>query len=267
MLHPEHDLLCAEVRSWYQTSSPAFQVTRARYGFYRRNPKVEGSAHVIVGDATPLDLATLLAEAREYFGGCEFDLWIDDRSKDAVLGPALTTAGWVRSESTVYLAHVVEAPDEPKNTSVTIEPITAATLRDFVVVKLQGFANSDGRPTEEQLAQEMVLKEQDFRGPGRFLTARVKGEIAAILGFYEGNADRLIFNLATRVPFRMKGIAKLLLDFVLADSRKKGCRSVIINTNPDDTPIEWYRRIGFTDEVYWHRKYVNPGVSVSVSSE
>jgi GNAT superfamily N-acetyltransferase len=260
MLHPEHDLLCAEVRSWYQTPSPLFQVTRAKYGFYRRNPKVEGSACIIVGDATPHEVAALLADAREYFGGCEFDLWIDDRCKDAALGPAFTAAGWIQSHAVVYLAHVGEAPDEPKNSSVTIDPITAATLRDFVVVKLRGFANSEEQPTAEQLAQEMVLKEQDFRGPGRFLAARVMGEMAAILAFYEGNADRLIFNLATRVPFRMKGIAKLLLDFVLADSRKKGCRSVIINTNPDDTPIKWYRRIGFTDEVYWHRTYVNPRV-------
>ena len=56
----------------------------------------------------------------------------------------------------------------------------------------------------------------------------------------------------------MKGIAKILLDFVLADSHAKGCRSVILNTDPADTPINWYRRIGFTEEVYWHRRYSYP---------
>lgn len=266
MLHPDHDRLCAEVRSWYRTPSAAYQVVRRKYGIYRRNPAVEGSARVIVEDVEPRDVPAFLADAHEYFGEPEVHIWIDDRSRDAVLGPALTAASCARSESAVYLAHLGETPNAPVTTDVIIEPVTAATLKDFVIVKLQGFASSEEQPTADQFAQEMALKEQDFRGPGRFFAARAKGEIAAIVAYYEGNLDRLIFNLATRVPFRMKGIAKLLLDFVLADSHAKGCRSVIINTNPDDTPITWYRRIGFTDEVYWHRSYLYPSPNKTIHS-
>ena len=257
MLHPHHGQVCEELRSWYRTPGGPYQIVRRKYGFYRRNLAVAGSARIIVEDATPGEVPALVADARQYFGEGEVDLWIDDRSRDAVLGPGLVAAGCMRSDATVYLAHVGSIPSAPFDPHVTIEPVTAATLKDFVVVKLQGFANSEETPTADHIAREFAVREQEFRGVGRFVLARIAGETAAVLAFYEG-ADRLIFNLATRVPFRMKGIAKLLLDFALVDSRAQSCRSVIINTNPDDTPIKWYRRIGFSDEVYWRRSYLCP---------
>jgi hypothetical protein len=86
---------------------------------------------------------------------------------------------------------------------VSIEPITAATLKDFVIVKLQSFANSEDTPDAGRVRAEDASR-RDFRGPGRFFAARATGETAAVLAYYEGKSDRLIFNLATRVPFRMK---------------------------------------------------------------
>ena len=127
-------------------------------------------------------------------------------------------------------------------------------MLDYVAVKLRGFANSEGEPPTEHVKQELALRRRELAGRGRFFIARAGDEPAAILGYYEGN-DRLIFNLATRTPFRMKGIARQLLSKVVVDSYDKGCRSVIINTNPNDTPIQWYRRLGFKDEVRWGRNY------------
>jgi ribosomal protein S18 acetylase RimI-like enzyme len=197
----------------------------------------------------------MLADARDYFGQTEIDLWIDDRSKNATLGAALVNQRCVRSESTIYLAHVGALPKASVTAAdLVIEPVTAVNLKDFVVVKLKGFANSEDEPPPECIEREIAVREKEMRGPGRFFIARTMGEDVAILGYFEGR-DRLIFNLATRVPFRMTGIAKVLLDSTLADSRDGGCRSVIINTNPEDTPINWYRRIGFTDEVYWRQTY------------
>jgi len=98
------------------------------------------------------------------------------------------------------------------------------------------------------------VRQSELASMGRFFIARVGDEPAASLGYYDGT-DRLIFNLATRMPFRMRGIAKQLLCGVVANSYDQGCRSVVINTDPSDTPIQWYRRFGFTDEVYWRRNY------------
>jgi ribosomal protein S18 acetylase RimI-like enzyme len=128
-------------------------------------------------------------------------------------------------------------------------------LIDYVLVKLKGFANSEDAPSVEHVAEELAVRERELASLGRFSIARVGNEPAAILGYYDGS-DRLIFNLATRTPFRMRGIARQLLCQVIEDSYDQGCRSVIINTDPNDTPIQWYRRLGFTDEVYWRRSYL-----------
>ena len=53
----------------------------------------------------------------------------------------------------------------------------------------------------------------------------------------------------------MRGLARQLLYKVLTDATAQKCSSVIINTDPEYTPIKWYRRIGFVDEVYWYRSY------------
>jgi len=99
------------------------------------------------------------------------------------------------------------------------------------------------------------VRQSELASMGRFLIARVRDEPAAILGYYDGS-DRLIFNLATRMPFRMGGLARHLLCQVVAESYEQGCSSVVINTDPSDTPIKWYQRLGFTDEVYWRRNYL-----------
>ncbi len=46
----------------------------------------------------------------------------------------------------------------------------------------------------------------------------------------------------------------------LSDGYAKGRRSVLINADPDDTPVQIYRRLGFTDEVYWRRRYRMAGL-------
>ena len=93
-----------------------------------------------------------------------------------------------------------------------------------------------------------------LRGQGRFLLARVAGEPASVVGFYEGE-DRFIHHLATRVPFRRRGIASRLISEVLAGARESGCRSTIISAAERGHPVGLYRSLGFTDEVYWRREY------------
>jgi ribosomal protein S18 acetylase RimI-like enzyme len=86
------------------------------------------------------------------------------------------------------------------------------------------------------------------------MLGRLEGEPAGIIGWYEGE-DRHIFLLATRVPFRKRGIGRYLLCAALRDAYARGARSVIISADPDDTPVQLYRRLGFTDEVYWRDRY------------
>lgn len=66
---------------------------------------------------------------------------------------------------------------------------------------MKGFADSEAEPDEEEFRQRVALRRAEMSGEGRFLLARVSGESASVLGFYEGD-DRFIFSLATRLTFR-----------------------------------------------------------------
>jgi GNAT superfamily N-acetyltransferase len=255
--HPQHNQLCAEVRSWYRASAPelGYQVAHRGFGFYGRPGGNPHSARIIIERLFPNEIAILQADARNFFGHVEIDIWIDDRETDDILGPALLRAGCHLRGATIYLAYVGEPPGIKPLPNVSLEPVSAALLKEFAIVKLKGFGNTEDQPSAERVAQEMASRAAELRGSGRCLLARVADEAVAVIGYYEGN-DRLVFNLATRVPFREMGVARLLLSTVLRDAYRRRCRSVIINTDPADTPVNWYRRLGFTDEVYWHRSYL-----------
>lgn len=261
MPHAEHDRVAEEVRSWYRTSFPemGYRVERRRFGFYGRNDSSPGSGRIVVEALTPRDVTEFLEDARQYFDTHEqataIDIWLDDQAADRTLGPDLVAAGCSRRNATIYLAHVGPPPTVPDRRDVTIEQVTAATLTDFATVRLKGFANSENQPPDEQIAREVAIRRAELNGSGRCLIGRVGGEPAAILAYYAGS-DRLIFLLATRVPMRKRGIAGQLLLRTIMDAYDSGCRSVIINTNPEDTPIQWYRRQGFSDAVYWYRSYL-----------
>lgn len=254
--HPEHDRLHEEVSSWYQTSVPGlgYHAEPRRFGVYRRHAEQLDSGLIIVRSVAPDEAPEFLADARSYFENRPVAIWIDDKDVDVVLGPVLVAAGCAIEKANTHLAHVGPRPERGDRSDISVERVTADTVRDYAIVKLKGFANSEDEPAVEDLEQELAVRRRELASLGRFLVARVGDEPAAILGYYDGD-DRLVFNLATRTPFRMKGIAMHLLCGVVADSYDQGCRSVIINTDPSDTPIRWYRRLGFTDEVYWRRSY------------
>ena len=256
MRHPEHERLSEEVRSWYRTSTPelGYQVVQRRFGSYRRHAEDPDSGLIIVDAISPDEVPEFLADATSYFGQRAVNIWIEDRKPDATLGPALIAAGAASDKENTHLAHVGTRPERFQLPGITVERVTADTLMDYVLVKLKGFANSEDAPPVEDVEKELAVRQSELASMGRFLIARVHYQPAAILGYYDGS-DRLIFNLATRTPFRMRGIARHLLCQVVADSYDQGCRSVVINTDPDDTPVQWYRRLAFTDEVYWRRSY------------
>jgi ribosomal protein S18 acetylase RimI-like enzyme len=264
MRHPEHDRLVEVVRTWYSRSYPAMGYLREarRFGVYTRNPRVPGGMAngALLRGVAAGQVPALLADLRDYFGGGPVSLVVDDRRADALLGPALVAAGCSRGAAQAHLAHVGPAPESPAIPGLTIEPATEANLRDYAITKLEGFADGEAEPADEAVRNELAFRRAEMGGEGRFLLARLAGEPAAIVAWYEGE-DRSIFLLATRVPFRGRGIARALLCHVLAEASARGCRAVIINADPDDTPIRLYRRLGFTDEVYRRRGYRLPAAT------
>jgi GNAT superfamily N-acetyltransferase len=255
--HPHHDTVAATLQTWYTSAAPAMgvQVERRPFGIYQRYGPNNGE--VTLRDVAPADVPALLTDVRAYYGDASVGIYLDERQAEASVGPALVQAGCTKGTAETHLVHVGAAPAVRPVPGVVLEPLTAATLTEWATTKLQGFASSEAVPDPQRLAAEVAMRRADMADTGRFAFARAGGDPAAIVGLFDGD-DRHIFLLATRVPFRHRGIARWLLAHTIAAAYADGCRSVLINCDPADTPIRLYRRLGFTDEVYWRQRYEPP---------
>jgi ribosomal protein S18 acetylase RimI-like enzyme len=137
---------------------------------------------------------------------------------------------------------------------LSVEAVNADTIEEAMRTERKGFSGSEAEPDAEKRRRRLTLRRAEMVGQGRFLLARVAGQPASVVAFYEGE-DRFVHHLATRVPFRRGGIASRLLKEVLAGSQARGCRSSIISAAEKGRPVGLYRSLGFTDEVYWRREY------------
>jgi ribosomal protein S18 acetylase RimI-like enzyme len=255
MRHPEHDAIAAEVRSWYTQSLPnmGIQAEQRRYGVYRRNLKAPDYCDLVVQSLQPDAVPDFLADVRKYYGNHSVKISVYRREIDLAVRETLCAAGCSRIEHT-YLVHGGEIPKASSVPGLIVELVTHANLLDYQISMLKAFGNSEAKPEPNEIESGLALRRAELDGSGCFLIARVEGEAAGVIAWYEGK-DRFIFLLGTRIPFRNRGIARQLLCYVVADTYAKSCRSVLLNTNPEDTPIHLYRRMGFTDEVYWRARY------------
>lgn len=255
--HTAHDEVARSIRAAYSNSYPSmgYHVERRPFGFYQRHDA--GFGAVTVAGARPTDGPALLADARRYYGDMPFGIYIDDPALERTLGPALEAVGCQPGAVQVQLAHVGPAPEIRSVLGVVLEEMTDATVVEWCETKLQGFANSEAEPDPERVRLEAALRRAEMAGEGRFQLARAGSEAAAILGLYAAE-DVTVFLLATRLPFRNRGVARWLLSHTIAEAYSRERRAVTISCDPDDTPIRLYRRLGFTDEVHWRRRYEPP---------
>jgi len=254
--HRRHDELVSELRLWYARSVPemGFYVQERRFGFYQRQ-KDTGRVRATVRHLAAEDVPRFLQDLREYAGEEEVTFYVDDRGLDERIGPVLVERGCAPDVAEVFLAHTGGMPlltSEPE--SLSVEAVNGDTLEEAMRTERKAFADSEAEPDAEDFRRRLALRRAEMGGQGRFLVARVGGEPASVVAFYEGE-DRFIHHLATRVPFRRRGIARWLLGEVLAGARERGCRSTIISAAEEGRPIDLYRSLGFTDEVYWRREY------------
>jgi ribosomal protein S18 acetylase RimI-like enzyme len=254
--HPRHDELVSELGVWYTRSVPemGFYVHERRFGFYQRQEdtsRVRATVRHLPAD----DVPRFLRDLREYSGEEEIRFYLDDRGLDERIGPVLLESGCTPEVAEVFLAHTGGMPLlAPKPLDLSVEAVNEGTIEEAMRTERMGFSGSEAEPDAEDFRQRLDLRRAEMGGQGRFLLARVAGEPASALAFYEGE-DRFVHHLGTRVPFRGRGIARWLLSEVLAGARERGCRSTIISAAENGRPAVLYRSLGFTDEVYWRREY------------
>ena len=253
--HPEHDAVAAEVRSWYTASTPAIGLSliSTSDGFLTESDRALCN-RLVLTQGRAEGVADALARAAGLFGTSAFEVWVDDRSGAEHLTPALRSAGMEPVSDTVVLALLGSVRADRGPDGLVLEDVVDTRgLEQWATVKIQSFADSEERPGPEQLQAE--LAERQVEWPiCRYQVARLDGEVVAILGHYTGQ-DQMVFNLATRLPFRHRGIARSMLARWSGAGDGHGTRSYLINCDDGGPAEALYRRLGFTDEVYWYRRY------------
>jgi GNAT superfamily N-acetyltransferase len=237
-------------------STPAIglSVLPTRYGFLTDSDRVERK-RLLLTEESPYAVAACLDDATGFFGTPTFEVWVDDRVRAERLTPALTSAGMESVEDTVVLALVGPVRADPRVEGLVIEEVSdSEQLREWATIKIQGFSDVGELPAPNRLRMELAERQAEWP-VCRYQVARLNGEGVAILGHYTGR-DQMVFNLATRLPFRRHGIARSLLARWSEEDGEQPVRSRLINCDDGGPAHALYHRLGFTDEVYWHRRFL-----------
>lgn len=136
------------------------------------------------------------------------------------------------------------APEVPGLELVALHPESPSEeIRDYLLTQRQGFDPANQTtPDEGQIRQTRL----DFLvGGWRAYLARLDGEPAAVGGFGRiiGEVTE-IASIATRLPFRRRGIATQMTAFLTGEAFRLGARTVCL-TAEDERAGRVYERIGY----------------------
>ena len=162
------------------------------------------------------------------------------------LASTLLAAGFVE-EARLHLMICTPATVQPIVSSPGLEivEVTAQSPRhdvyDFMLAQRQGFNPAySARPTEEEIQQF-----RDGGGGNAHFLARIDGEAASAGGFgapYDGISE--IVGIATRAPFRRRGIASALTALATETAFERGVEIACL-TAGDERAGRVYERIGY----------------------
>ncbi len=253
-MHPDHDVLAAEVASWYTTSTPEIgsEINQFWYGYQSNLSPTTARVTLRVDD--PGQVPEALRAARIASGMRLVNIRVDDRDRAVRLDDALRESGCERGDATTHLALVGAMAGNAGPADLVIENVDATGLEAWATVKLQAFDDTESAPAPDRLAREVATRRSELAIVDCQI-GTLGGESVAVLAYYRG-IDQMVFNLATRVPYRHKGVAQAMLAHWINAGRANGCRSFMINATDVGRPAQLYRRLGFTDEIYWYQTYV-----------
>jgi hypothetical protein len=178
------------------------------------------------------------------------EVWVEDRARAGRLAPALSELGYASGPATTYLALVGDVRARVRG---DLALVAARDEVDFARRKLTYFADG-ALPSEDELAREVATRRAE-REESDFYFVTLAGEVTGILAAYRGE-DATTYLLATDVARRGRGVGAAALAAWVASTP---ARSHVINALDGGRPEGLYRRLGFSDEVYWYRRFEASG--------
>ncbi len=256
--HPDHERIAEEVASWYRQSFPemGLEVEKRRHGWYRMHGAIPDYVSVTVDDLLPGEVPAFLTDFEAFCDGRTGSMVIvPDSVFDLALDAALRAAGWTNKVVTVFLAYTEDGPIAQRDPRIEIvEVLDAEGVETWARTRLMAFDDSEDEPSRERIDAEVTQRNAESNFTGRWLLATAEDQPVGICGLFEGDV-RFVFLLATRVPFRHRGIARALLERVRAPI---GAYATVINASEGGRPDALYRSLGFNDIIERHHEYRRP---------
>lgn len=252
--HREHDSIAAALRSWYTTSTPeaGVEITAHSFGFLSDADRPD-PLRVLLTLEDPDQVPGAIALAAELAGTDQLTVVVDDRVRAEHLAAGLERAGCVPVKAISYLAHVGQFPEVAGPDDLAFVPVSPDGLRTWCELKLRCFDASGAAPSAREVGRELEVRQREL-AIASLLTVLAANEPVGVLAYY-ADRDELVYNLGTIAAARHRGIARCALRWWVQRGRAAGARSSLINCDDPGRPQELYRSLGFTDEVYWTRRW------------
>jgi len=182
---------------------------------------------------------------------------VDGREEDASLGKALREAGCKKNSSEIFLVHRGVTPQCPSPDGIEVEPVSESNLIEFSETRLKAFSLIEDTSQTKEIHDEMSIRRSELTGTASGCLARFQGEPAGAFWWYEEQDFIFLSLLGVLPPYRNQGIGQWLISRRVQDAYKEGYQFVILNVLSDNVnAIRLYRRLGFSDEIYWRGRYL-----------
>lgn len=238
------------VRGWFHDAfdSMGYRAVPSRWGTYWDN------GQVYVSELDSADVGDFLDNLKERYAGQErpVSVYLDNADDLKKLGPLLREKGCGPPLTSYFLAHTDSGWQAAAEPDFTLEHVTVEGLQLFAETKLRAWKSEEGQPSEEEIKAEMERRSQELAGSGRGLLAFLESEPLGYIWWHEDPSLILWVNqIATRTPFRRRGVARSLLSECIHSAYERGYRALVLDVaESNQAALKLYRSLGFTELVY-----------------
>jgi GNAT superfamily N-acetyltransferase len=227
-VHQAHDTIATIVRDWFHDPFEAmgYLAVPRQWGTYWNN------SQVYVSGLQVSEVGRFVGDLRTYFPDRAEPIYIhiDNPKDDEQLGPAFLEAGCTGPSPEVFLAHVGPSPNDPVRSAIRLVPVSDENLASFADTKLRAWAGNEAEPGREEVQAEIARRKRELADTGRGLLALVDDVPAGFIWWHEEpSLVRWISQLATRVPFRKRGVAATMIRACLETAYLAGCITAVIS--------------------------------------
>lgn len=233
----------------FQLGNEAFPRARAVFVRNLETPDIYDANHVTSPQArTPAEIDELLVAADRDFAHANhrrFD--VDHRTPPEFIARLLLDGGYERSDALISLLEgdlIGDAPHweiRPQMSDAEWE-----TFWGLMLVDWNEHHERIGRPVAEDVARRMWNAKRRKQPPVQYWLAYDGERAVGYFNSWEGvGGVGQVEDLFTLPEYRKRGVATTLIHHCVAQSRASGAGTVVIASDPTDTPKNIYARMGF----------------------